>query len=106
MITTDLNDFVYIVAVCLTVLGASAIVSGILILVTRASGSAVHTIANQAARLGQKGIMDDVSGLVGNASALVEALNQLVKTSAGIGMFLVLLGFLMLIASFSMVKFF
>jgi hypothetical protein len=104
MFSNNLYDFINIVVMSLTLLGVSAIIAGILTLVTRASGKAVQTIANQAARLGQKGMVDDISGLVGNASALVEALNQLVKTSAGIGMFLVLFGFIMLVSAFLMVK--
>jgi uncharacterized membrane protein len=104
MIAKQVYDFTYVVVVSLTVLGASAILAGILTLITRASGKAVQTIANQAARLGQKGIVDDISGLVGNASALVEALNQLVRTSAGIGIFLMLSGFVMLITAYLMVR--
>jgi hypothetical protein len=76
------------------------------LLVTRASGKAVHTIASQAARLAQKGIAEEISGLVGNASSLIEALNQLIRTNAGIGIFLVLFGFVMLVVAFLMVKLF
>jgi len=63
-------------------------------------------LADQATELAQKGLADEVSGLVGNASALIEALNQLIRTSAGIGIFLVLFGFIMLICAFMMVKMF
>jgi hypothetical protein len=53
----------------------------------------------------QKGLAEEISGLVGNASALMDSLNQLVRTSAGIGIFLVVFGFVMLVVAFLMVKF-
>ena len=98
------NDFVFLLAACLTLLGTLSTIAGIIVLFTRTSGKDVHTLAGQTARLAQKGIADDVAGLVGNASALVEALNQLVRTSAGVGIFLVIFGFVMLLASYFVVK--
>jgi len=53
----------------------------------------IKEIAQETSELAQKGISDDLSGLVGNASSLVDALNQLVRTAAGIGSFLILMGF-------------
>jgi hypothetical protein len=105
MIPFTFHDIVFILAASMTFLGVVAIVSGIVILISRSSGKAVETIANQTARLAQKGLAEEVSGLVGNASSLMDALNQLVKTSAGIGIFLVVIGFLMLVSAFLMVKF-
>jgi hypothetical protein len=99
-------DFVFIVAMSLTLLGVISIGAGIITLVTRASGKAVQTIANHAARLGQKGLTEDISGLVGNASSLIDALNQLVRTSAGIGIFMIIFGFIMLVSAYLMVKVF
>jgi hypothetical protein len=98
------HDIVFIVAASLTMMGVISIGAGIILLVTRASGKAVQTLANQATRLGQKGLAEDISGLVGNASALVEALNQLIRTNAGIGVFLISIGFIMLIGAFLMIR--
>lgn len=97
------HDVILIVASCLTVLGVISISSGVFLLVFRASGKDVQDIAHQAKRLAQKGLAEDVAGLVGNASSLVDALNQLVRTSAGIGIFLVIFGFIMLLVAFFMV---
>ena len=98
------HDLVFILAASLTILGVISIGSGIALLVTRSSGSAVHTLANQTARLAQKGLAEDISGLIGNASALLDALNQLVRTSAGIGIFLLLFGFIMLVSAFLTIR--
>jgi len=104
MFPYDVKDFVFILATSLTLLGVISIGAGIILLVTRVSGKEVHTIASQTARLAQKGLTEEIAGLVGNASSLMDAMNQLVRTSAGIGIFLVLFGFLMLVAAFLMLK--
>jgi hypothetical protein len=92
------------IAVSLAALGVISISAGIFLLVTRSAGKSIDTIANQATRLAQKGLAEEVAGLVGNASALVDAVNQLVRTSAGIGIFLVVFGFIMLFVAFWMVR--
>ena len=66
-------------------------------------GSELKEITQQTAKLTQHGIAEDMSGLVGNASNLVGALNQLVRTGSGIGIFLVLAGFILLGASYFLV---
>lgn len=106
MLTNDPGQFIFILATSLTMLGVVSIGAGIIVLITRASGKAIQTIASQTTRLAQKGLADEISGLVGNASALMDSLNQLVRTSAGIGTFLVVFGFLMLVVAFLMVKYF
>lgn len=100
------HDFIFLLAAVAAVLGMISVVSGILLLLTRSSGSAVQTLANQTARLAQKGIAEEIAGLVGNASSLMGALNELTRTSAGVGIFLLLFGFLMMAAAFGMVRFY
>jgi hypothetical protein len=104
MFPISLQDLILIVASSLAVLGVISIASGIFLLVVRSGGTTVHSIASQATRLAQKGLAEEVAGLVGNASALVDAVNQLVRTSAGIGIFLVVFGFVMLFVSFWMAQ--
>jgi len=65
----------------------------------RAAGKDVHTLATQTTRLAQKGLAEQVAGLVGNASALLEAVNKLVRTTAGVGVFLTVLGLLLMISA-------
>ena len=80
-------------------LGFVTFIAGILILVFRTSSTEVKALATQTARLAQKGIAEEVAGLVGNASTLVDAMNQLVRTTRGVGIFLTVLGLLMMIAA-------
>jgi len=92
---TPFNLAVLIVGM-LFLLGMITFIAGVLILAFRASSSDVKTLAAQSVRLAQKGLAEDVAGLVGNASNLVDAMNQLVRTTRGVGIFLVVTGMLMM----------
>jgi hypothetical protein len=81
------------------VLGVFTFLIGIIILASKALSRDLRTISTQTTELAKKGIAEDVSGLVGNASALMNSLEQLVKTATGIGVFMVLLGIILIVAS-------
>lgn len=80
----------------LFLLGMLTFIAGVLILAFRASSSDIKTLAMQTARLAQKGLAEDVAGLVGNATDLVDAMSQLVRTTRGVGIFLTIMGMLMM----------
>ena len=90
-------------AIILFLIGLITIAIGIFILASQAIGKNVQIIANQTTKLAQKGISEDVSGLVGNASALLEALNQLVRSTAGIGIFLILISLVLFAGAYGLV---
>ena len=96
------NDFFFTMAGILLALGVLLLIIGVIVLITRALGGDIKKIASQTAQLAQKGIAEEVAGLVGNASTLMESLTDLVKTAAGVGTFLVLIGILLIAASFGL----
>jgi hypothetical protein len=104
MVPNVTSNFIFIMAICLFILGVLSIVAGVFILIYKVMGEDLRVIANQTAKLAQKGIVDDVAGLVGNASTLVVALNQLVKTATGVGFFLNILGILLMAAAYYLIK--
>jgi hypothetical protein len=93
------NNLVVFIDAMLFILGMVTFIAGTLLLALRASSSDVKTLAQQTVRLGQKGITEDVAGLVGNASNLLDSMNQLVRTTRGVGIFLALLGLVLMGAS-------
>jgi hypothetical protein len=93
-------DVLFLMVVTIFGLGMFTFIMGIIVLVTRAMGKDVRSLAAQTTRLAQKGIAEDVTGLVGNASALMTALQQMVKTATGIGLFLILLGISLMATSY------
>ena len=103
MFSMTVNDFLLTMASALLLSGVVILGIGVFTLIGKIMGKELRTIADQTAKLAAKGITEDVSGLVGNARSLIEVLNQMIKTTAGIGMFLVVLGFLLLGSAYALV---
>jgi len=93
------HNLLMVMALALFVLGLGTTITGIIILATRALGSDIRTLAIQSTRLAQKGLAEEVVGLVGNASAILDSVNQLVRTTAGVGVFLTIIGLVLMVAS-------
>jgi hypothetical protein len=66
-------------------------------------GKDLRSITTEASKLAKKGMVDDLSGLVGNASALLTASSQMVKTTAGVGIMLIILGIVQVGTSIGMI---
>lgn len=96
------NEFFLIMASAALAIGLILIIIGVVILATRVLGGDVKKIAVQTAKLAQKGIAEEVAGLVGNTTTLVDSLNGLVRTAAGVGVFFILIGLLMLAAAYGL----
>ncbi len=90
------TELIYKIGLILLGVGAVTFLIGIFILVSRVLGSGINKIASETKKIVQKGIAEEMAGLVGNASVLIESLNQLVQTSAGVGVFLVIIGALIM----------
>ncbi len=100
MFPLSIHDFVMTMAICFFVMGVISVGAGVFILIAKVMNGDLKTITTQTAQLAQKGIAEDVAGLVGNASTLVDSLNQLLRTGSGIGMFLIMIGFILFIATY------
>ena len=94
-----LLEMLIVMIIALFVAGCISFVLGIVILILRSGSKEIRTLAKQSTNLAQKGFAEEVAGLVGNASTLLTATNELIKTVAGIGVFLTLLGVALMIVS-------
>ena len=103
MFNLSIPDFLLTMATAALILGLISICIGIFVLVSKTVGQDVKAIASQTTKMAQKGIAEDVSGLVGNASTLLSALNDLIRTSAGIGVFLIFVGVLLMSGAYWLV---
>lgn len=99
MANLNYNDILFLMATSVAAMGFLTFMLGVFVLVGRALGREMRSLTSQTSQLAQKGLGDDLPGLVGNASLLFEAIQRLVKTAQGIGVFLVLLGASMILAS-------
>jgi len=100
MYTLTLRDVLLIMAASLFFIGVLTFIIGVLVLVTRSSSKDISTLTTQAKRLAQKGVAEDVAELVGNASALMSEISSLVRTAAGIGIFLAIVGITLIAAAY------
>ena len=76
----------------LFLIGLITFATGVAVLVIRSIGQDTRTISKSIAQITEKGIADDISGLVSNASALMSATTNLIQTTKGIGVFLIISG--------------
>lgn len=86
-----------IMAAGLFIIGLFTLITGVIILFIQSMGRDTRTISKQITRIAQKGITDDISGLVGNASTLLNATSELIKTTKGIGTFLTIVGAMLML---------
>jgi hypothetical protein len=100
MFPLTVNDLLLTISSILFLLGIVGIGAGVVILVTKVMGGDIKLITAQASDLAKKGIAEDVSGLVGNASKLIDSLNDLVRTATGVGIFLVIIGFVLMMTAY------
>lgn len=103
MLSLTVNDFFMTMAVALLIAGLVFLGVGVVVLVKKLMGKDLQNISEQTTKLAQKGITDDVTGLVGNARALIDSLNSLTKTTAGIGVFIMIIAFLLIAAAYALV---
>jgi hypothetical protein len=103
MLSMTVNDFILTMGIALLIAGLVFLGIGAFVLVKKLLGKDLQTIADQTTKLAQKGITEDITGLVGNARSLIDALNDLVKTQAGVGIFLLLLGVALLGSAYALV---
>ena len=103
MFSMTVDDFVLTMGVALLVAGFVFLGIGAFVLVKKLLGKDIQTIAEQTTKLAQKGITEDVTGLVGNARSLIEALNDLVKSTAGVGVLMICIGLVLLGSAYALV---
>ena len=81
----------------LFLIGLITVAIGVSILIIRSIGRDTRAISKSIIQMTQKGIADDLSGLVDNASSLMAATTNLIQTTKGIGVFLIISGTLFMI---------
>jgi hypothetical protein len=80
--------------------GLLAIITGLIMLVAHPYRDEAKILAAQSARLGQKGIGDNVAVAAQSATALIEAVNNLIRTSSGNALIIITVGVLLEIATY------
>ena len=97
---TNIDEAFMWMATIVFFIGVVVLLAGIIILIVQASGRNVKTVTESVSKLAQRGIAEDVAGLVGNASSLMNSMNDMVRSSSGIGITLVITGAALMAAAY------
>lgn len=81
----------------LFLIGLVTFATGVAILVIRSIGKETRAVSKSILHITEKGIADDLSGLIDNASSLMAATSNLIQTTKGIGVFLIISGSIFMI---------
>jgi hypothetical protein len=103
MFALTANEYLLTLLGIVLVLGIISFVIGLFTLAFKISTSEFAEISAHSAKLMGKGLTEDVSDLVGNASSLLESITQMTKTKAGVGMFLIMVSFVLFAASYYLI---
>jgi hypothetical protein len=104
MFEMTVDNFVFTLAGVVLFLGVLSFIIGLFTLGFKITSSEYAKISSQSAKLINKGLTDDVSDLMGNASSLLESLTQMSKTRAGVGMFLIITAFILFCVTYYLVS--
>lgn len=96
MYAVNLSDVLLTMSASMFLLGLVTFAIGVFILVNRATGKDMKLITSQTSQLVGKGIAEDIAGLLGNASTLLQTMADMVRTAAGVGVFLTITGALLM----------
>ncbi len=77
-------------------MGVISFIIGIFTLAFKVNNEDFNEISAETAKLIDKGISEDISSMVGNASSLLQSINEMAKTKAGVGIFLMIVAFALL----------
>jgi hypothetical protein len=82
------------VGIILILLGSGllCLLAGILILITRGFSREMRTLASTSTELSKRALNHDMTTLAESVSEILSQVNQLMKTAAGTGAFLILMG--------------
>jgi H+/Cl- antiporter ClcA len=104
MFALSASDFVITLAGVIVVLGVLAFIVGLFTLAFKISSSEFSEISAHSAKIMSKGLTEDVTVLVNNASSLLESISQMTKTKAGVGMFLIIVSFILFFVAYYLVS--
>jgi hypothetical protein len=103
MFGLSVNDFVLTLSIVVLVMGIITFIVAIFILAFKVMSDDFNQISSQTAKLVSKGLTDDISGVIGNASSLLQSITEMARTKAGVGMFLLTVAFVLLACAYFLI---
>ena len=89
-------NIVVLSAALLVIIGFISLITGLVILAKKALSKDLEEVTSEAAKLARKGLLTDVGSSLQSASFLVKEMTELLKTTRGIGLTMVIIGIMLL----------
>jgi len=89
-------NIVTLSAALLVIIGFVSLIIGLVVLAKKALSKDLQEVAEEASKLAKKGLLTDVGSSLQSASFLVKEMTELLKTTRGIGLTLIIIGIVLL----------
>jgi uncharacterized membrane protein HdeD (DUF308 family) len=91
-------------AALLVIIGFISLIFGLVVLTKKALSRDLAEVTEEAAKLAKKGLLGDVGSSLQSASFLVKEMTELMKTTRGIGLTLIIIGIILLAGGLALYK--
>ncbi len=91
-------------AALLVIIGFVSLIFGLVVLTKKALSKDLEEVTAEASRLAKKGLLTDVGSSLQSASFLVKEMTELMKTTRGIGLTLIIIGIMLLAGGLALYK--
>lgn len=91
-------------AALLVIIGFVSLIFGLVVLTKKALSRDLEEVTAEASKLAKKGLLTDVGSSLQSASFLVKEMTELMKTTRGIGLTLIIIGIMLLAGGLALYK--
>lgn len=91
-------------ALLLVIIGFVSLIFGLVVLTKKALSRDLEEVTAEASKLAKKGLLSDVGSSLQSASFLVKEMTELMKTTRGIGLTLIIVGIILLAGGLAIYK--
>jgi hypothetical protein len=92
-------------AALLVIIGFISLIIGLVVLAKKALSRDLEEVTAEASKLAKKGLLTDVGSSLQSASFLVKEMTELMKTTRGIGLTLIIVGIILLSGGLALYKY-
>lgn len=88
----------------LVLIGFVSLIFGLIILAKKALSKEIDEVTAEATKLAKKGLLNDIGSSLQSASFLVKEMTELIKTTRGIGLTLIIIGIVLVSGGLAIFK--
>ena len=100
----EFANIITLSAALLVIIGFISLIIGLVVLAKKALSKDLDEITTEATKLAKKGLLTDVGNSMQSASFLVKEMTELLKTTRGIGLTMIIIGIVLLAGVLALYK--